>query len=82
MQSIELGRGKSAGEIERLMLDGYAARGWEPPTDFKWVSRFIAAATARRARGVRLVVESGRVLREARRQLRKSNDQPRDDQGS
>jgi hypothetical protein len=82
MQSIDLGRGKSADEIESLMLDGYAARGWEPPTDFKLVSPFVAATTARRARGVRLAVESGRALRAARKWVRASRDQRGDGQGS
>jgi hypothetical protein len=79
MQSIDLGRGKSGAEIERLILDAYAERGWEPPTDFAWASRFIAAATARRGRGVRVAVESGRAIRAARKWLRESGD-PRDRQ--
>lgn len=82
MQSIDLDRGKSGAEIERLILDAYAARGWKPPTDFAWLSRFIAAATARRGRGVRLAVESGRALRAARKWLRESRDQPDDGQDS
>jgi len=70
MQGIELGRGKSDAEIKKLILDAYAARGWEPPSDFAWVSRFIAAATARRGRGVRRALESGRAIRAARSWLR------------
>jgi hypothetical protein len=70
MQGIELGRGKSDVEIKTLILDAYAARGWEPPSDLAWVSRFIAAATARRRRGVRLALESGRAIRAARNWLR------------
>src|SRR3954470_19673054 len=45
MLSIDIDRGKSADEIRQMILDQYAARGWAPPTDFGWQSRFIAAAT-------------------------------------
>jgi hypothetical protein len=80
MESIDFGRGKSGAEIERLIVAGYAARGWEPPTDFAWLSRFVAAVTARRGRGARLAVEAGRSFRTAKKWLRESRDQPDDEQ--
>jgi hypothetical protein len=69
MRSIEFGRGKSADEIRRLILDEYALRGFEPPTDFAWASRFIAAASARHGRRTRLLVVTARGYRAARKWL-------------
>jgi hypothetical protein len=67
MASIDLGRGKSADAIRRAVLDAYAARGWEPPTDFTRLSRVLSAATATQRRKAKLLLEGARGIRDAKR---------------
>jgi hypothetical protein len=67
MRSIDLGRGRSAAEIERMIVGAYVERGWEPPSDFAWVSRFMAAGTARHGRRTRLLIETARGLNAAKK---------------
>lgn len=65
---VDVGRGRSAGEIQQQILAAYAAHGYEPPSDHSRLSRFIAASTGRRGtRTIRLLVEALRGLRAARK---------------
>jgi hypothetical protein len=47
-RDIDIGHGKSAGQIQHEILAAYQNRGYEAPTDFSRISRLIAAGTARR----------------------------------
>jgi hypothetical protein len=66
LRDVDIGSGKSAEEIQREILDSYAAHGYDPPSDFSRVSRFISAGTGRRGtRTGRLAYETGTGLRAA-----------------
>jgi hypothetical protein len=70
MQGVDIGEGKPADQIQADILAAYAARGYEPPTDFSWWSRVLAAGTGRRGtRTVRLAAEAARGLGAARERL-------------
>lgn len=81
MESIDLGRGKTPDEIKTLIQDAYVERGWESPTSFESASRLASAATARRARGLRVAFEFGKALRSAANKLRAA-DSPENDRES
>jgi hypothetical protein len=81
MSSIDLGRDKTPEQIRALILDAYAQRGWEAPSDSEWLSRITSAGTARRAPGFRVAVELGRTIRSAIVALR-SDDPPARDRKS
>jgi hypothetical protein len=75
-RGIDLGHGKSAEQIQREILAAYDAKGYEAPTDFSRISRFVAANTARRGtRTVRVLVEIVGALRAARRWAEKNISQ-------
>lgn len=78
MSSIDLGRDETPEQIKALILDGYAQRGWEPPSDFDRLSRITAAATSSRAPGLRVAVELGRTIRSAIVALRSADPPARD----
>jgi hypothetical protein len=70
---IDLGHGKSPEQIQREILAAYDAKGYEAPSDFSRISRFVAANTARRGtRTVRLLAEIVGSLRAARRWAEKN----------
>jgi hypothetical protein len=76
LRDVQVGRGRSAEEIQQEILVAYQAHGYEPPSDFSRWSRFIAAGTARRGtRTVRLVGEAVSGVRAARRWTPESTDQ-------
>ena len=61
--NLDVGRGRSAGEIQQQIRASYAAHGYEPPSDYSRLSRFIAAGTGRRGtRTIRLLLEAVRGL--------------------
>jgi hypothetical protein len=67
-RDVDLGHEKSAEQIRREILAAYAAKGYEAPSDFNRISRFVAASTAHRGtRTVRLSIEIVESLRAARR---------------
>jgi hypothetical protein len=82
MSSIDLGRDKTPEQIRALILDAYAQRGWEAPSDFEWLSRITSAGTARRAPGFRVAVELGRTIRSVIVALRSGDPPAKDPESS
>jgi hypothetical protein len=73
-QDVDIGKGKSADQIRTAILAAYADHGHEPPSDFSWWSRFIAAGTGRRGtRSIRLVRELFNGLRAVEERLADSS---------
>ena len=67
-RDIDIGHGKSAEQIQREILAAYQNKGYEAPTDFSRISRFVAAGTARRGtRTARSLIEIVGSIRAARR---------------
>jgi hypothetical protein len=81
MGSIDLGRGRPPEEIRAMIVAAYAERGWEPPTDFTWIARYLSAGTARHARPLRLAIELGKSVQGAVRTLREENRRMGGDDG-
>jgi hypothetical protein len=75
MQSIDVGRGKSADEIRQMILDEYAARGCAPPTEFGWTSG-SSLPRLRVMAGLRGFSETARGLRAAKKWLRRRASPP------
>jgi hypothetical protein len=72
-RDIDLGHGKSPEQIQREILAAYDAKGYEAPSDFSRISRFVAANTARRGtRTIRLISEIVGSLRAAQRWAEKN----------
>jgi hypothetical protein len=68
LRDIDIGQGKPATQIQREILAGYEDKGYEAPSDFSRVSRFVAAGTGRRGtRTPRLLIEMAESLRAAGR---------------
>jgi hypothetical protein len=67
-RDIDIGHGKPAEQIQREILAAYHNKGYEAPTDFSRISRFIAAGTARRGtKTARSLIEIVGSIRAARR---------------
>jgi hypothetical protein len=65
---IDFGQGKPATQIQREILAAYEDKGYEAPSDFSRISRFVAAGTARRGtRTARLLIEMVESLHAAGR---------------
>jgi hypothetical protein len=63
-RDVDLGRGKSADQIQSGILAAYRAHGVEPRSDFSRVARFLAAGSAQRGtRTLRLLQELGSGVR-------------------
>jgi len=68
LRDIDIGQGKPATEIQREILAAYEDKGYEAPSDFSRISRFVAAGTGRRGtRTARLLIEMAESLRAAGR---------------
>jgi hypothetical protein len=68
LRDIDVGRGKSAIQIQREILTAYEDKGYEAPSDFSRISRFVAAGTGRRGtRTARLLIELAESVRAAGR---------------
>jgi hypothetical protein len=73
LRDIEIGHGKPATQIQREILAAYEDKGYEAPSDFSRISRFVAAGTGRRGtRTARLLIEMAESLRAAGRWLEDS----------
>jgi hypothetical protein len=68
VRDLDIRPGESAEEIQRKIVAGYEARGYDPHSDFSRISRFVAAGNARHGtRTIRLAVETVRGLRAVQR---------------
>ena len=73
LRDIDIGQGKPATQIQREILAAYEDKGYEAPSDFSRISRFVAAGTGRRGtRTARLLIEMAEGLRAAGRWLQDS----------
>jgi hypothetical protein len=67
-RDIDIGHRKSAEQIQREILAAYESKGYEAPTDFSRISRFVAAGSARRGtRTARFLIEMVGSIRAMRR---------------